>query len=183
MDNFDLKKFLIENKLTYQEKMKEAAENQEIQAATKKAGEEIAKKMEDVLTPEEIDFLSKVYNTSNGKEMITKELDKELTEGHEIPDEGEFGMSKAEIKVRQILDKLNLVTAVSGVPTSLGGVYQQLQSHGDVPGFVAGLAMSALGVALLVVGTNRGLKGSAWKQGSGKQRSVNQSAFRKYGGF
>jgi hypothetical protein len=138
-------------------------ESEEIMAA-----EKIANKIEDVLSPEEVNFLTQAYQ-QGGKEMIAKAIEKTVNESlhedsnTEPPSNGEFGMSRNEIKLRQILDKLVKVGSVGSllaiVPAAMAGA----------PAVALGLGIAAL------AGTT--LKDVAWW----KKQGHHYDAQNKYG--
>jgi len=103
------------------------------------AAEKIADKIEDVLSPEEIQFLSQAY-ISGGKEMIANAIDANLNEGStpEVPEGGDFGMGQNEIKLRQILDKI----IKKGALASLAGILPAAML--GEPGLAVGLGVAAL---------------------------------------
>lgn len=107
------------------------------------AAEKVADKIQDVLSPEEVNFLVQAYQ-QGGKEMVANALEKSVNEGlhedsnTEPPAEGEFGMSKTEIKLRQILDKLITAGAIGSMlavlPVAMAGA----------PAVAVGLGIAAL---------------------------------------
>lgn len=137
----------------YEEGMYEEEMNGEEMGGEENVGELVADKLQDVLSPEELSFLSQAY-TKGGKEMVASALEDSSNKGvnedanTEPPAEGEFGMSRNEIKLRQILDKIILRGALG----SLAGI---------LPAAMMGHPFLAigLGVASLV---GCGLKDAAW---------------------
>jgi len=131
--------------------IKEEEENKNIENVAQK----VADKIEDVLSPEEVNFLTQYYK-ENGKESIAKVLNKTLNEyDEEPPAEGEFGMSRKEIKLRQILDKIirgaTISSLVAGLPASMMG-------H---PGLAIGLGIAALAGTIFN-------DAAWWKKGGGR---------------
>jgi len=180
MDNFNLKQYLVENKLTYQEKMKDKAkklkeENSLNEQDETVAAEKVADKIEDVLSDDEINFLKQTYQKSGGKEMIAKAMSTVLKEDinealPEPPAGGEFGMSQSEIKLRQIIDKIikrgSLASMASVLPAAMAGS----------PWLAIGLGIAAL--------TGMTLKDAAWWKKGGSDRNQtghNYAAQAKYG--
>ena len=141
------------NESWMEEGMYEEEMNGEEMGGEENVGELVADKLQDVLSPEELSFLSQAY-TKGGKEMVASALEDSSNKGvnedanTEPPAEGEFGMSRNEIKLRQILDKIILRGALG----SLAGI---------LPAAMMGHPFLAigLGVASLV---GCGLKDAAW---------------------
>jgi hypothetical protein len=124
-------------------------ENEEIdeneipkETSLEKTGEIVANKLEQVLSPEEINFLKQAY-TKGGKEMVAKAIERatnnSANEGAEPPAEGDMGMSRNEIKLRQILDKIISYGAIGGV----GGIIPAAAAGASTE-VVVGLAIAAL---------------------------------------
>lgn len=105
-----------------------------------KTGEEVANTLQDILSPEELKFLANAYK-QGGKELIAKSIDavdEGVNEGPQIPDEGEFGMSQKEIKLRQILDKV----ITNGAIASTLGIIPAAAAIGG--GAAIGLGIAAI---------------------------------------
>lgn len=138
-------------------------------------GDLVADKLQDVLSPEELSFLSQAY-TKGGKEMVASAIEDASNEGinedsnTEPPAEGEFGMSRNEIKLRQILDKV-----ITG-----GGIGSLM---GALPAAMMGSPYLALGLGIAsLVGC--GLKDAAWWKGkatNGEEYPHHHAAQNKYG--
>lgn len=90
---------------------------------------EVQNQLEEVLSTEEINFLSQVYKENDGKEIIAKGIEdvsnKKNNEAMEIPTGGDGGLSAKEIKLRQILDKVikygSLAATLAIVPAAMAG--------------------------------------------------------------
>jgi hypothetical protein len=162
MDEFESVKLsenemAIENMLGGGEEMPEGPESLYGDQVTEgegaaQAADKVADKIEDVLSPEEVEFLKNAY-VSGGKEMVSKVIDAELNEGiyegaPEPPAQGEFGMSQNEIKLRQIIDKFikrgGLASLAGVIPAAMAGA----------PGLAIGLGIAAL--------ASSALKDAAW---------------------
>lgn len=137
----------------YEEGMYEEGMYEEEMGGEENVGELVADKLQDVLSPEELSFLSQAY-TKGGKEMVASAIEDVSNKGvnedanTEPPAEGEFGMSRNEIKLRQILDKIILRGALG----SLAGI---------LPAAMMGHPFLALGLGVAsLVGC--GLKDAAW---------------------
>jgi hypothetical protein len=159
----------------YEEGMYEEEMNGEEMGGEENVGELVADKLQDVLSPEELSFLSQAY-TKGGKEMVASAIEDASNEGinedsnTEPPAEGEFGMSRNEIKLRQILDKV-----ITG-----GGIGSLI---GALPAAMMGSPYLALGLGIAsLVGC--GLKDAAWWKGkatNGEEYPHHHSAQNKYG--
>jgi hypothetical protein len=148
-------------------KIKRVDENEINQETSlEKTGEIVANKIQQVLSPEEINFLKQAY-TKGGKELIAKTIasatDNSANEGAEPPAEGDMGMSRNEIKLRQIIEKIIASGSLGGlvgiIPAAMAGY----------PALAAGLGISAL-VGFL-------FKDAAWW----KSKGHHYKAQKKYG--
>ena len=163
------------NESWMEEGMYEEEMNGEEMGGEENVGELVADKLQDVLSPEELSFLSQAY-TKGGKEMVASAIEDASNEGinedsnTEPPAEGEFGMSRNEIKLRQILDKV-----ITG-----GGIGSLI---GALPAAMMGSPYLALGLGIAsLVGC--GLKDAAWWKGkatNGEEYPHHHSAQNKYG--
>jgi hypothetical protein len=159
----------------YEEGMYEEEMNGEEMGGEENVGELVADKLQDVLSPEELSFLAQAY-TKGGKEMVASAIEGTSNESvnedsnTEPPVEGEFGMSRNEIKLRQILDKV----IKTGALGSLAGL---------LPAAMMGHPFLALGLGVAsLVGC--GLKDAAWWKGkatNGEEYPHHHGAQNKYG--
>jgi len=162
MDDYDVDVKKKDEEIT--EGMYEEGIYEEEMGGEENVGELVADKIQDVLSSDEVNFLAQAY-TKGGKEMVASVIDKASSESvnedsnTEPPAEGEYGLSRNEIKLRQILDKL----IHGGAIGSLIGI---------LPAAMAGSPFLAigLGVASLV---GCGLKDAAWW----KSKATNASDF------
>jgi len=133
-----------------------------------KTSDIVADKLQQVLSPEEINFLKSVY-TKDGKEVVAKAIDdttNKLTNedsNTEPPAEGDMGMSRNEIKLRQILDKIITTGAIAGLV-------------GILPAAMVGAPFLALGLGIAsLVGCT--MKDAAWWKSKGHNHDIQS----KYG--
>jgi hypothetical protein len=133
-----------------------------------KSAKMIGDKIKSVLSPDELNFLTQAYQ-KGGKEMVANAIDTSFggstneDTNTEPPAEGEFGMSKNEIKLRQIIDKIQSNSTVA----SILGVVPAAMAFG--PGAAIGLGIAGL-VGFLT-------KDAAWW----KTNSHHHQAQNKYG--
>ena len=159
----------------YEEGMYEEEMNGEEMGGEENVGDLVADKLQDVLSPEELNFLAQAYK-KGGKEMVASAIEGTSNESvnedsnTEPPVEGEFGMSRNEIKLRQILDKV----IKTGALGSLAGL---------LPAAMMGHPFLALGLGVAsLVGC--GLKDAAWWKGkatNGEEYPHHHGAQNKYG--
>lgn len=140
-------------------------------------GEKAAKEIEKELSPEERKILTDFYK-KEGKEKVLDVI-KQTTEGvnegilttdEEIPEEGEFGMSKLEIQARSILDRI----IKKGTVLSILGVLPAAMTVGAP--LAVGLGAAALAGCLF--------KDAAWFKSSGSDSNQTGHHYRaqsKYG--
>jgi hypothetical protein len=121
-----------------------------------KTVEIVADKIQQNLSPEEINFLKQAY-TKGGKEMVAKAIDdatkNSANEGVEPPAEGDMGMSRNEIKLRQIIEKIIATGAIG----SLVGI---------IPAAMAGAPELAVGLVISAM-TGFLFKDAAWWKSKG----------------
>ena len=100
----------------------------------------VADEMKKVLSSDELELLINFYK-KEGREEVEDVIEKstEKIQEQNIPDEGEFGMSKKEIKVRQIIDKL----IAGGNVAALTGVIGGLAGSAPVVALGSGIALLA----------------------------------------
>ena len=76
--------------------------NEDLESVAK----EVKDKIEEVLSPEEIKFLSQVYK-KNGKEIVAKGIEdvsnKKTNEDVEVPNDGDMGMSARQLALLVLL--------------------------------------------------------------------------------
>jgi hypothetical protein len=159
-------KTLNENKISLNE-LKSLVQEIIKEETEQKTVEKVAEKIEDILKPEELEFLKNLYKTD--KQFLTKELEKSIkknskvSEAMEIPEEGDEGMTKKEIKTRQIIDKIISYGGIGSTAAMFGGILA-----GIAPMAAIGILGSALGFLF---------KDAAWW----KKDSHLYSAQKKYG--
>lgn len=107
---------------------------------TRGLAKEVADDIKKSLSPDELKLLINFYK-EEGREEVEDVIEKstEKLEEQDIPDGGEFGMSKKEIKVRQIIDKL----IAGGNVAALTGVIGGLAGSAPVVALGSGIALLA----------------------------------------
>jgi len=131
VDEFEKVK-LSENEIAIDEML--VGESDDLLDAAKEINNEIKK----TLTPNEIEFLKSMYMKGGPEAFADAEGNLEEGNTPEIPKDGDFGMGRNEIQLRQILDKIikkgSLGSLVGVLPAAMSG-------H---PGLAVGLGIAAM---------------------------------------